>query len=363
MALMTISDGVTVDGALVAALDPLGADALCRILHRINETADVRALARHLREVCPRQELVDAWSLETALAAMRDLGMLLGSIKRHGLQPVDAVPQVEPVLVALGARAGMMPRDTVHHYTEWNPIGRRERRYTNDPQESALIDAVRQSFPRLRTGVDLCARLHRTDVHDPEFAVLAGELIEQLRGFEDAITTVTARVSPRFFARELRPYFEEIDVAGHTYMGPAAAHVPLFLVDLTVWACDHATADHRGFLTETRAHTLPSWRTLAEDWSEGPSLVTRLADELARLGPAPVPEALARSAGAVSEVLRRLVLFRSKHLVIARKAYREDVRLYPLGSAGGSIDLLHEILHLTRDNARALSRFERGPLR
>jgi hypothetical protein len=320
----------------------------------------VRALARHLRDLCPRRELVDAWSIETALAAMRDLGMLLGSIKRHGMQPVDAVPEVESVLVALGARAGMMPRDTVHHYTEWNPAGPRERRYTNDPQESALVDAVRRSFPRLRTGVDLCARLRRADVHDPEFAVLVGELAEQLRGFEDAITTVTARVSPRFFARELRPYFEEIDIAGSRYMGPAAAHVPLFLVDLTVWACDHATADHRSFLTETRAHTLPAWRALAEDWSEGPSLVTRLAEPLARLGSSPVPDSLARSAAAVAEALRRLVLFRSKHLVIARRAYREDVRLYPLGSAGGSIDLLREILRLTRDNARALNRFDGG---
>ena len=41
-------------------------------------------------------------------------------------------------------------------------------------------------------------------------------------------------------------------------------------------------------------------------------------------------------------------MFRGKHLTIARRAYREDVRLYPVDSAGGSVELLTRILDLTR---------------
>ena len=49
-------------------------------------------------------------------------------------------------------------------------------------------------------------------------------------------------VSPEFFARELRPYFEDVHVAGRLYMGPAAAHIPLFLVDVLLWASDRGGA-------------------------------------------------------------------------------------------------------------------------
>ncbi len=35
---------------------------------------------------------------------------------------------------------------------------------------------------------------------------------------------------------------------------------------------------------------------------------------------------------------------------MARRAYHAEVRLYELGSGGGSVGLLEEILTLTRDN-------------
>ena len=41
-------------------------------------------------------------------------------------------------------------------------------------------------------------------------------------------------------------------------------------------------------------------------------------------------------------------MFRGKHLTIARRAYREEIRLYPVGSGGGSVELLTRILDLTR---------------
>ncbi|WSM18722.1 DUF1864 family protein (plasmid) [Streptomyces sp. NBC_01717] len=61
---------------------------------------------------------------------MNPLPLLVGSVKRHGVEPVDAVPELEAPLLEFGARTSMIPRDTVHHYIGWNPTGSRERMYT-----------------------------------------------------------------------------------------------------------------------------------------------------------------------------------------------------------------------------------------
>ena len=56
----------------------------------------------------------------------------------------------------------------------------------------------------------------------------------------------------------------------------------------------------------------------------------------------------------VRDTLLAIVVFRGRHLSLARKAYADDIRLYALGSGGGSLDLLNEIISLTRQNAAYL---------
>jgi hypothetical protein len=56
----------------------------------------------------------------------------------------------------------------------------------------------------------------------------------------------------------------------------------------------------------------------------------------------------------LARALQTLVTFRGRHLALARQAYRAEVRLYPRGSGGGSLDLLREIVDLTRQSATSL---------
>src|SRR5262245_26557700 len=114
----------------VAVLDPLHADKVCAQLPAMNGQADLTALMNALRSIVPAAEHIRRFTPLECLAAMRDLGMFLGSIKRHGVQPVLAVPEVEAALLALGTRTDLVPRDTVHHYACWNPRGARQRMYT-----------------------------------------------------------------------------------------------------------------------------------------------------------------------------------------------------------------------------------------
>ncbi|MFG3494762.1 monodechloroaminopyrrolnitrin synthase PrnB family protein [Streptomyces sp. NPDC047928] len=336
--------------AEIRAADPLGADALLAAVPAMNRDADVPALTVALRALVPDLDRVAEWSVVEALAGMRDLGLLLGSLKRHGTEPVAAVPEVLPVLQELGRRTDMVPRDTVHHYTTWNPLGRRQRMYTGEPMEAHLQDAVRMVFPSLVAALDTCGELARLEPYEPGFALALDRTAHHVQAMVDSIDFTVANVTPEFFARTLRSYFEEIDVAGRDYLGPAAAQVPLWLVDLTLWQCDRSDPRYDSFLDESVEYSLPSWRAFYTTHKTGVSAVSKLAGALSWETVHRLPPQLIASAVSLSRVLRILKTFRARHIGIARKAYSDDLKLYDAGSGGAPVALLRAVLDLTRDN-------------
>ncbi|AIR97008.1 monodechloroaminopyrrolnitrin synthase PrnB family protein [Streptomyces glaucescens] len=336
----------------VRRLDPLGLDEDLGSLPKMNENGDVAALARVLREALPPHERIASFTLPECLAAMRDLGMYVGSLKRHGVSAFDIVPGATELFELLGRRTRMIPRDTVYHYTCWNPVGERERLYSGQPMERSLIHAVRTCVPELAKAVTVGRSLQYEDLRTPEGAAGMASLASHITAADKAMSGVLADVTPEFFALVLRPYFEEVRIAGRTYMGPAAAHIPLFLIDLLLWASDRGSRDYLAFCDEVASHTLPGWRERHAEWTEMPSITSRVVAALGncRDSRTPAGEHARSSARGLRRALRSLTAFRGKHLVMARRAYHAEVRLYERGSGGGSVELLEEILTLTRRN-------------
>lgn len=344
-----------VDPLHVSQLDPLHVDGRLPIIVAMNASSDVNGLLRLLGDLVPAPGVIAGLSLQGCLAVMRDLGLLLGSVKRHGAEPVNLIPGLEGTLRDVGTRTGMIPRDTVLHYAIWNPAGPRERTYTGDGMERLMISSLRLSLPSLMAAIERCSCLSRLDVVDPEFAVAADELATCMLPLEDAIGMVLANVTPEFFARTLRPYFEAVSVGGTDYLGPAAAHIPLYLVDLALWSNEYGHDPYREFWHESAQYGLPQWRGLAGQWSAGPSAIGRVRAALKLAGDGPVPPSLQAGAAALCRVLRTLVVFRGRHLRMARRAYEAEIRLFALGSGGGSVQLLKEITLLTSENAKSLA--------
>ncbi|MDN8617322.1 monodechloroaminopyrrolnitrin synthase PrnB family protein [Variovorax ginsengisoli] len=330
----------------IQALDPLLLDGSVVSIQQANAHGDKRFLTQLLVQLSSSLANLELGSEAAALAAMRDVGIVLGSLKRHGLEPISAVPQIEPLLAQLGEFCAMVPRDTVLHYTSWNPDGPRRRAYTDDAQERLLQAAVVKVFPSLSASLCISEWLRDIGPQDARCAPLVDSLHDLATVMVDSIDGVVKDVSPVFFARTLRPYFEDINIRGRAYLGPAAAQAPLWLIDLCIWASDRSSEGYRGFLDASVPYCLPSWRSYYEQLGTRESLVSRLRRCLEN------PEAaqdhnVLRSAASVARLLRMLKTFRGRHLGLARKAYAPEVRLYDEGSGGAPIALLQEILDLT----------------
>ncbi|MFI6762820.1 monodechloroaminopyrrolnitrin synthase PrnB family protein [Micromonospora sp. NPDC050417] len=321
----------------------------------MNEMADVAALTRAFGDALPTLENIAALSPAECLAAMRDLGMYLGSLQRHGISAFDVLPHATRPFELLGHRTRMIPRDTVFHYSCWNPVGERERLFTGHPMERSLIEAVRSCVPDLGHAVEIARSLLDDDpassLHAGKMAVLA----RHITAADRAMAGIIRQVTPAFFAQVLRPYFEDIRISGRRYMGPAAANIPLFLVDMLLWASDHGSEEYSAFCREVASQTLPHWQARFAEATTMPSLASRIAAALAGDRSAAGAANLQNSAQSLLMALRSLISFRGKHLTMARRAYHEDLRLYPLGSGGGSVGLLEEILHLTQQNGAMIS--------
>ncbi|MGK5628539.1 monodechloroaminopyrrolnitrin synthase PrnB family protein [Streptomyces sp. URMC 123] len=313
----------------------------------MNARGDARELARVLHGLIALRPEVTVPDTAGRVAAVRDLGMFLASLKRHGVEPLSAVPAAEPVLLALGRAVDMVPRDTVLHYGAWNPRGPRQRVFLGAAQESVLIDAVRTTAPLLDAVARDLERLVALRPGTPDFADCCEAAADRLRPLPETMARVAHTVDPAgFFLARLRPFIEEITVAGRRYYGPAAAHVPLHLVDHILWAPDHGDEVQRAFQEELLEYGLPAWRDLHRRIAGRESVVTRLVRELRRHGGRP-PEELARAADGVCRILRVLIVFRGRHSRVVKNAYARDPT-YSTGSAGASPAVVDHVLTLTR---------------
>jgi hypothetical protein len=317
-----------------------------------NHTGDTGALVGSLAKILPPPERARAMGVYEAAAAMRDLGMLLSSLRRHGVEPAEAVPAIVPTLHALGSRCGMIPRDTVYHYCPWNPTGRRQRQFTDDPQEAALIDSVRIAGPGVEAAIDELSQAAGCQLDTLDFVEHCRQGARNVSSMVRAITFARSRVDVVFFARVLRPYFEPISLDGRSYLGPAAAHLPLGIVDHLVWGSDCDDATYRMFSEDGATYTVSAWKELHRNIDGQPSLVTLAIGAVQTASTA--NRVLVAGAVALYTILRVLLAFRGRHKVLADKAYDPKVRLHSIGSGGFSAEAVTRVLHVTRERASAL---------
>ena len=347
---MTAADtALALDHDRIRAADPLGLDDTLTRLVAANQADDADTVRRWLAAAV--EQAPSDLDREGAIAALRDAGMLLGSLRRMGIQPAEAVPGLATLLGSCGRTAQMVPRDTVVHYGLWNPPGERERHFVDSGvQEAALIDSVRLScrlLPLAGAALDLAWQHDLTSMT----GVGALELLrDALVAFAEVFSRTRAVVSPQFFAQQLRPFFDPVTVSGVSYDGPAAAFIPLYLVDELLWGGGAELAVmHREALVYAR----PLWRRAQARIADH----APVAVELERRAGTPAGAADPRLADALeltNTAVRALLRFRGQHVTTARRSYAYELTHYEHGSGGFAPDELKQVADEERVAATVL---------
>jgi len=337
----------------IQSLDPLTFDDKIQILHVLNTSGETSEIIQLLYRLLPVPDALDKFTYEESIAAMRDLGIFIGILKKHGIEPVEVIPELEYVLLVLMVKTDLPPRDTLLHYTVWNPEGRRMRTYTGFPDERSLIESVKIAMPPLiESIIQLRDLLRRRIFHDEEFKFACAEIQGRMEGMVKGVVHAKRNVSPAVFANELRFYYDPIKIDyNKDYIGPGAVEMPMFVFDHLLWSCDCTDPVYNKFKEGYLPYNLRFIREIYDEFRSKPSLVTQV---LATLKQKPGVEQV-KAAQSVLNLCTVLKSFRMPHKKLAESAYAQsDDHHRTKGSGGYATNILDHILRLQNEQIGAL---------
>ncbi|MTI19713.1 DUF1864 family protein [Fulvivirga sp. RKSG066] len=330
------------DDQKIASLDPLGMDEALQKLPSLNANGEIGEMVRDLYKHLPFPVRLERFSYQECLAAMRDIGLYLGSIKKHGKEPLEEVPELDYVLGVLSEKTDLPPRDTLLHYSLWNPEGERMRTYTHYEDERELIRSVKVAMTPLFRAIYQLIDLYWCDVESEDFSIIAERTKADFRYVIDGVVIAKKNVSPALFARELRLYFDPIEIYKEQVIGPGAVEMPLFVYDYILWGSDVRSEVYQQFSRTYVPFTLPWLRDVYFNFMNKPSLVTKVSRMLASN---PENETIVKSAKSLLELCKLEKSFRMPHKKMAEESYlHEPEKTREKGSGGYSTSILGEVL-------------------
>lgn len=341
----------------IANADPLNFDAQLQRLHMLNRHAATGELIDLLHNLLPHPVTLIDFDYYNAAAAMRDLGMVMGSLKRHGIEPVEAVPELDYILDILSEKTSLPPRDTLLHYTVWNPDQPRLRTHTGTTDEEQLIYSVKIAMQPLVKAIYHLADLYYIPLENPAFLKVCEKVAGNFEAMVKGVVNAKKNVSPYFFANELRYYFDPIQLYGKEFLGPGAVEMPVFVFDHILWSADCEDAVYTQFKTSYLPYILPQIRNIYYQFCDKNSLITKICDEL-QSHPALTQEKI-MAVNAILKLCNLLKSFRMPHKKIADKAYsyaQEGNRTK--GSGGYAPEILAHILELNLQQINKLKYYQ-----
>ncbi len=338
----------------ILSLDPLAFDDKIHILHLLNTSGETREIVQLLYRLLPVPDALDKFTHEESIAAMRDLGIFIGILKKHGIEPVEAIPELEYVLLVLMVKTDLPPRDTLLHYTVWNPDGKRMRTYSGLPDERALIESVKVAMPPLIESImHLRSVLNAGLLCGDDFEVSCSEIQQKMEGMVRGVVHAKRNVSPAVFANELRFYYDPIKIDyNKDYIGPGAVEMPMFVFDHLLWSSDSTDLVYNKFKEGYLPYNLRFIREIYDEFKLTPSLLTRVLTELKQK-----PETgRIKAAQSVLNLCTVLKSFRMPHKRLAENAYShgDDQHHRTKGSGGYTTNILDHILRLQNERIGAL---------
>lgn len=321
------------------AADPLGVDGLLPAeLPRLGGAGDRDGLLRLLATLLQRAPDPERLAPPEAWAAIRDLGFVMGAVRRAGLEPAGELPALHAALPGLARRADCLhPRDDVYTLTVANPTGERMRTYSGSPSERAFIAAVGGGIVAMdRCLVELWPLL-ALPLDSPAFVPAAERAQAAFKEVTRELLGVRSRVDPRWFALEFVRHLEPLEIDGARRHGPSADQSPMLVVDLVLHGA--AKRDFRRLFDGLAHHLRPWHRELVGAFlaGGGEPIVEQIRRRCAG-GRGPGGEAAARSIRAVMALLQAIRSFRYPHRKMAVDSFALRRAEHQIGSGGMTPD-------------------------
>lgn len=338
----------------ISELDPLSLDEFFLILPNLNSSSDVNAVVQALELKIPTEEVLSNLDIVSASAALRDLGHIAASLRRHGVH-ANLVPKLEKSLLILGGIIGEVPRDTVYSYGARNPKGDRRRTFTNLSQERLFIQSFNDGMSGLNQTIELLYSLRDIPLDDPRFSDIVQGALTTFTSMVNAILLVYRDIPAEVFTRDLRPYFDPINIGGFEYLAPGGAQMPILLIDMMLWANSTSDGEYLAYLDDNLRYCPTVYRTLAQNIrSDYTALMDRVLKESSRLSEGEQKQIVRNSLTALRELFTTIIKFRRPHLRVANDnfALRRDDQL---GSGGYKPDLLEILVSKTEAHKAILS--------
>lgn len=349
-------DSIHQDEQLIGQTDVLNADEWMKKVPAFNNDGNVAGLIDLLKGALPSPETAANYTYHEAAAAMRDLGILFGSIKRHGEEPETHLPQLADTMFELSKILDLPPRDTLISYTSWNPQGNRLRTYTGTPDEMNLIYSVQMSMNPLVKAILLLDKLYHTSFEAPEFAPLCREVAEDFQAMVKGVVHAKRHVAPEVFAGSLRFYFDPIQLNEKTYLGPGAVEMPVFVFDHILWSTDCTNEEYLGFKQTYQPYVLPKMRQVYNAYNNKPSLLTRYSLFLESCDDSnPV---IKENIKAMQFLCTQLKSFRMPHKKMAENAYHKTPKAERSKGSGGYAPTM--LTHIINLNLRQIDKFNKA---
>ena len=304
----------------IAELDPLDLDHAMRELPNWNIHGLTDAILDRAGKSVTTAGKISARG--DAVAALRDLDFLAGSLVKHGIDPVQSVSGLETELLRLGAIAETVPRGTVYTYSVINPVDERMRTFTGSVEEKEFIGAVRVGTLALDQAVtNISCSLESPD------SALSEALASSATNMDTMIASilkVREKVSPQFFTHEMRPFFDPLKIGGEKFTGAGGAQMQLIAVDRMLWGIDDSSEDYEAFYEENERYLTPAQRDSVNQFAQqgkGESLLTLFEKN---------PEKYPLSIEQAASLLRKIRKFRYPH----RKVAQDNFNIRKAGSVG-----------------------------
>jgi hypothetical protein len=342
--------------AHIAQLDPLGYDCLAWEVKELNEQEDLQGLVVILDRTRPSLEALGTMSIEEKVAAMRDLGMVISSIRKLGEEPTRLRSELNEVLLSLGRQTNMPPRDTAYHYGPWNPDGERQRTFTKLKDERGLIHGVRVAIPACEKAIFSLLQLRQLKVTGSEFQVVCEKIQHQLKKAVNGIVYSVRTIDPWIFSHKLRPYFDPITIDGKHYIGPGGGQMPLYVFDKLLWY-DMSNRHYNEFIDESNDYMPLQIKETFLRAKKSKPLTQLLLTDLEALNLSDNKQ-VQLNLKEFDMLFKLLFKFRKPHENLAKRSLsKENQGNYDTGSAGYKYSLVQEIYEI---NSTAYRRFKKS---